>query len=212
MVLDIVVAAIVVLSMTLGFRSGFMRSFLHMAGWILSIVIAFAFAPKLSVFLTEKTGIYDSMNNALSERFADAASVDRVAHGLPDILRDMAESLARQTTETAAATVANLFFASVSFLLVIIAVKLVFFLLVSLLSKRGNSGVRGFVDGVLGLLMGLVKGAFIVFVLLAVMIPVTGLFDAKFTSVIIGWLDSSYFAGTLYDNNILVLIVRDFLM
>ncbi|MCL1981947.1 MAG: CvpA family protein, partial [Clostridiales bacterium] len=112
MILDVVVGFILVLSMVLGFRSGFVWSFLHMAGWLLSVVVAFAFAPKLSAFLLEKTSFYEAIHSTLSERFADAVNIDRVAHALPSILKDMTESLAKETSDAASASVADLLFAT----------------------------------------------------------------------------------------------------
>ncbi|MCL1810530.1 MAG: CvpA family protein, partial [Clostridiales bacterium] len=93
MLLDAIVAVIIILSMAFGFRAGFVWSFLHLAGWLLSIVIAFAFAPKLGAFLKGNTGFYSSMHEALASRFEDAESISRAAHALPDILGDMAGSL-----------------------------------------------------------------------------------------------------------------------
>ena len=193
MPLDAVVAVIIIFSMVFGFRQGFVWSFLHMISWILSIVIAFAFAPKAEEYLLANTGLYGNIEKLLQERITEAVYFRGVA-------------------EAAGNAAADFLFTLISFLLVVFAVKLIFFVLVSLLSKKSHGGVRGFIDGILGLIMGFVKGVFIVSALLAIMIPALSLFDSGLVSIVQGWLDTSYFAGTLFDNNILVLIVRDFLV
>jgi hypothetical protein len=182
-----------------------------MVGWILSIVLAFVLTPTLNAFLTSRGGLYEVMQRALAGRFADAVGIDSISSVLPRILKDTVDSMIRQTTDAAAASVCNLLFTIVSFLMIMLAMKFVFFFIISLLSKKHADGVRGAVDGILGLIFGFVKGIFLVFAALAVMIPFMGLFDTKFIGLISGWLDSSFVAGSLYDNNFLALIVRDFL-
>ena len=201
MVIDVAIAVIVILAMVFGFRSGFVYAFLHMIGWIAAIVISFVWTPAAKEFLLENTDLYDFIYTAISERLTDAAGAMRVSAALPGLITDMA-----------AASVSDFLFTVLAFLLVIIAVKIVFLLLIKLLSKKYHSGMRGIFDGSLGLIVGFVKGICITFILLAVLIPVLGLIDSGFVDVVRGWLDSSYFSGTLYDANIFVLIIRDFLV
>jgi uncharacterized protein YacL len=148
----------------------------------------------------------------LSGRFASASGIENISAALPRILKDTVDAVAKQATDAASASLCDLLFTVISFLIIIAVVKFVFLSIIVLLSKKHANGVRGVVDGIFGLFFGFVKGVFMVFVLLAVMIPVMGLFDAKFIDIIISWLDSSYFAGSLYDNNFIALIVRDFLI
>ena len=212
MVLDIIIAVIVITAMVFGYRSGFLWSFLHMIGWLLSVVLAFVWAPKLNDLIRSNTGIYDALYANLTGRFADAMSLERISAGLPGILKETVNSLAKLAAEAMGASVADLIFAIITFILALIFIKLILFLLMHLLSKKFHSGARGVIDGIAGLLIGFVKGIFIVFVLLAIMIPIVSLIDIKLIGFINDWLDSSRVAGTLYDNNILVLIVRDFLV
>ena len=200
MVLDIIISVIVILAMVFGFRSGFIYTFMHMIGWIAAIVLSFVWNSRAKEFLNANTGIYDSIYSSIAERVTDAASLNRLTAALPNLF-----------TEIAARSVSDFLFNVLSFLIVLLLVKLVFFLLLTLLSKKYNDGMRGIFDGILGLVVGFVKGICIVFVLLAVMIPVLGLIDSDFVDTTRSWLDNSYFAGTLYDNNIFVLIARDFL-
>lgn len=211
MPLDIAIAVILIFAMATGYRSGFTWSFLQMVGWVLSIVLAFVWAPKAGELLREYTGVYDFLHRIISERFSDAVSIDNLTAAFPALLRETVDSFAKLAAETAGTSITDLVFTIIAFLLTLILIKLLLFLLISLLSKRFHSGVRGFIDGILGLLLGFIKGAFIVFLMLAMMIPVMSMINPDLVTVITGWLDSSRIAGTLYDNNFLVLIVRDFL-
>ena len=212
MILDILIVVILVLSMVFGYRAGFVWTFFHMLGWIASIILAFIFTPRMSAFLISNTGLYEVIHRTLSGRFAGAVSIDRISSELPRILKDTVDSLTRQAADAASTSVCDLLFTIVSFLIIVFAVKFVIFAIILTFSKKNANGVRGAVDGILGLIFGFVKGILLVFVLLAVMIPVMSLFDAKFIDIIGVWLDSSFFAGSLYDNNFLALILRDFLI
>ena len=211
MAFDIAIGLIMVLAMVLGYRAGFVWTFLHMIGWLLSVVLAFVYAPKVIEYLRINTDFYESLHKALSDRLGGSIEIADLTAGFPELLAGTINSLARMAIDAAGTSLADLLFAIAAFLLTLIAIKLFLFLLIHLLSKKFNSGVRGVVDGILGLLIGFVKGIFVVFVLFAVMIPAVSYFDAGLVPVVGEILDSSRVAKTVYDNNILVLIVRDFL-
>jgi len=211
MVIDITIAIILILAMAFGYRAGFVYTFLHMIGWIVAVVLAFVWAPRAKEFLLDNTGVYETIYKTVSGQLKEAVGIERLAATLPEILKSMVTSLSKAASEVATVAVSDLLIIIVSFLLVLIAVKLLLYVLVALLSKKHNNGLRGIIDGILGLFIGFVKGIFVVFVLLAVMIPVLGIFDSGLIGIVCDWLDSSYYARTLYDNNIIALIARDFL-
>ena len=212
MVLDIIIAVIVIFAMVFGFRAGFLCTFFHTVGWIVALVLAFVWSSSASLFLHEHTNIYDIIHKAMSAKFADAFAIERLSATLPGLLKEMISSLSRLATEIATDAVSDFLFAVTAFLMLVLLIKLGLYLLTALLSKKHHGGFRGFIDGSLGLVMGFIKGIFVVFVLLAVMIPALGIFDSGLASVVCDWLDSSYFARSLYDNNIIVLVVRDFIV
>ena len=211
MILDIIVAVIVIGAMAIGFRNGFVHTFFHMAGWALAFVAAFFCVPGITVFLTENTGVYASMRESLLEQLSDAAMSRHLVNALPDLLRGAAQAAIEQAAEIAATLLADMLIAIVSFLLAVVVIKLTLWIVARALSKKRVKGTRGFFDGLLGLVLGFVKGMLLVFVLLAVMVPIAGLIDSAYTDFLLDSLRASYFAGTLYDNNLIVLIVRDFL-
>ena len=103
-------------------------------------------------------------------------------------------------------------FAILCFALVVIAVKIVIFIIIHLLSKRNNqNGVVGFADGLAGMVTGFAKGMIVVFVLFALMVPVMNMFFPEHIEAAMKALETSRFAGDLYNNNLLLLIVRDFM-
>jgi len=53
--LDIIVLVILILSMALGYRNGFVYSVFHGLGWLISIIVSFFLFPKVIWFFEECT-------------------------------------------------------------------------------------------------------------------------------------------------------------
>ncbi len=205
--LDIVIGLIFVVSTAAGFRQGFVRTFIHTAGWILSLVLGFAWYSRVEEYLRTETNFYDSIYDKIADRIvADgSAAVGSFTAGLPSILNEFIDSFKNNVAAVIASGVADFLFRIICFLLVVIGIRLAFLFLSSLLSKKNNEGLLGFVDGFFGLLAGAVKGLLLIFLFLALLVPVISLSTGDGLSAA---LESSRIAGVLYDNNYLLLMVK----
>ena len=77
-----------------------------------------------------------------------------------------------------------------------------------LLSKDYAGGFRGFFDGFFGLVFGLIKGMVIVFLFLLVLMPVANIVSPDLTTSVVHQLDTSMFAQTLYNNNVILILIQ----
>ena len=94
-----------------------------------------------------------------------------------------------------------------SFVLIIIVIRIVLGLLVNMVkSSRDKEGFTGTVDWILGLIIGMVIGLFTVFLFLALLFPVASIVAPGHSQEIMLWFDGSFFSQDLYDNNLLLLI------
>ena len=210
---DIIVIAILVFGLVFGFRSGFIYTFIHTIGWLLALLIGFIWAPKLCDFITQKTDFYNSLYNAFLIRFSESFTIadDTVAQ-LPEILAKFIDSTEMNFVSSVSKTMTDLCFSIISFLLVVLAVKLMLWLITEMFSKKQNGGFTGLLDGILGLAFGLMRSFLVVFFLLALLVPVSSFLAPDTASALIESLSKSVFPKDLYDNNLLMLIVRDFLI
>ncbi len=212
MIFDLVVGAIIIFAMVQGYRNGFISTFLHMIGWILAIVLGFVWSKQVKEFLLEKTDIYDSIYKNIYQKFSENLTNTQTSFdGLPTIISSGLKEFSSNVAETMAESLSSILFTIMSFLLVMFCIKLVLWLFTLLLSKKNNDGISGFADGLLGMLFGMIKGVLFVYVLLAVLIPVVSLVSPEHTMTITKALSDSHLAKELYDNNLILLIVRDFL-
>lgn len=212
--MDIAVLVIILGSTVLGYVQGFMRTFLHTVGWLLAIVLSFAWYPAIVDFLKDKTDFYDTMHNSVSAQLtagvgdAAAGGTETALSGIPNILAQAFQAASDAVADSMAGGITDLLFNIVGFLLVIAAIKFIFWLLISLFSKRDNDGITGWFDGIFGAAFGGVKGIVIVFILLAILVPVMELSSGTF---FLDSLHASKITESLYDNNIVFVMVKEFL-
>ncbi len=211
MVIDVIIGIIVIGTMAWSFHKGFVHTFLRTIDWVLAIVAAFLWSSKLGDFLMEKTDIYSNMLERTQEKFQGSMeSATSGVNSLPSIFGDFINNTTQKIATDMAIVVTDRIYGILCFALIVIGVKLVIFALITLLSKENNEGFLGFTDGIAGMIIGFVKGMILVFLLLALMLPAVNMLSPEHTDAVMKSLDNSYYAGELYDNNFLLLIVRDF--
>jgi len=208
--MDIAIAAIVLLSAAFGFMSGFVKTFLHTVGWILSIVLGFIWYPQLKTFLMEHTNYYDSMRDNVSGRLSDAAgsAISESFGNIPDVLQRTFSAAAETLTTSLADTVTDLFFSIITFVIIIAFIKSLFWLLIQLFSKTKNEGITGMTDGLLGFGFGALKGLLLVLILMALMVPISNFADTSFFTDSIAKSTAGSF---LYNSNPLLWFSRGLL-
>lgn len=208
--MDIAIAVIVGLSAVFGFVSGFVKTFLHTVGWILSIVLGFIWYPQLKDFLIDNTNYYFSMKDAVTGRLdaAAGAAITETFENIPDVLVRAFIAASETLSSSLADTITNLFFSLISLVMIVAGIKLIFWILIQLFSKTKNEGFTGFVDGILGFGFGLLKGILLILILMALMVPISNFADTSFFTEAI---DQSQVAKILYNANPILLFVKGLL-
>lgn len=190
MILDIALIVIVVLCAVSGFRRGFGYTFIHTAGWIIAVVVAFMATSPVKDYLTE--------NTSLLEEFIP---VIPAASDTPTILG-----------EGVVAITSNMIFTIVVFLGIFIAVKLVLWIILALITRSDRGGFVGAVDGIFGGVFGIVKGCVLVLVIVLVMIPLADIFLPDFAPKLESAVDGSYITDAAYNSNPLLLLLQGLLV
>lgn len=214
MVLDIIVAIIVLTAMVLGFRKGFAHTFLHTIDWILALVAAVIWSSKLGELIMEKTDFYTTLYNKVEAKFTESFSNATAGFdSLPRIFGDAIDNATSKMAAEMAQTMTDRIFSIICFVLMVLLVKLVIWLIIAVIAKKDedDDSLIGFTDGLAGMLVGFLKGMIITFVVLALMMPVLNMFSPEKIEFVMKSMENSYFAGDLYENNFLLLIVRDFM-
>lgn len=211
---DGIIAIIVIFAMVQGYRHGFVQTFLHTVGWILAVVLGFVWYPNVIDFLKNKTDFYDAIHGRIAERISEGTgnTADTAMSGIPEVIRSLLDKAVDSATSAIANSMSdsltNLIFNLIGFLAVALIIKLILLSLTFLFSKDKNKGIIGGIDGFLGLFAGVVRGAILVYILLALMVPITSLTGSHF---LMDHLDGSVLGSYLYDNNLILQVVKGFL-
>lgn len=156
------------------------ETFASAFGWIFSLFFTMAYSPVLAQYLTENTPlkgiVSDFTMTQVRSMVKEAAGTtgSASASDLPAIIADaLANAASGRLEEIArpiADSLADTFISVLSFILMMIVIKIILRFFEKLVKKLHKSKTVGTVDGILGMVFGVVKGAAIIYFLMAVLI------------------------------------------
>lgn len=210
MVMDIIILAVLMLTIFLTMRKGFAMSVVNFFKGFVSLVIAWIFCDDLSEWLMTKTEAGVNTMNHISENLTAKWESSDIYMALPDLFKEGGGSeFSSSLIMDGAEKLASILLTIICFALIVLGLRLVLAIIGSLFSHKNNKGFTGAMDWILGLVLGIVLGLIYVFVLLALMVPVLGLIMPEHCQTVMTWLDESFIAGDLYNNNLLLILFRD---
>ena len=206
MILDFITAALIVVPMGIGMAKGFLYIAVRLLGWVGALVGGFFAAPFVRKLL-ENGFVGKHIHEALENHFQSTADgVTGAADGLPAILSGAIDQAVNNTVELLVQAMQNLILTMISFLAVVVLIRLILIFIIRPISKKKGDSPVSFVNKVLGLLVGSIEGLLLAFLFLAALIPVMNMASPETAEAIAEGLKFSYLAGTLYDGNLLLAI------
>ena len=203
MVMDIAVLTVLVLTIFFSMRKGFALTVAGFFKGFVSLIIAWFFCDDLALWLMSSTSVGTGAVKRISEGLSAKWESSDIYMALPDLFK--------QSGGDAAAKIASLLLTILCFAAIVFVLRVVLGLAGRASSHKYNGGFAGIMDWLLGLILGTILGVLYVFVFLALLFPVVGLFMPQQCETVMSWLDSSVVAGDLYNNNLLLILFRDFL-
>ncbi|MBP3758769.1 MAG: CvpA family protein [Firmicutes bacterium] len=206
MKMDIAVILIFALTIFFTMRKGFVSTIAGFLKGIASVAAAYFLAGPLGKFI-EGTSVGAATEFRISEQLSSRLGSSEAYNSLPGIFREGVDSISSGFIAETAADINHVAWIVLSFVLIIIVIRIVLGLLVNMVkSSRDKEGFTGTVDWILGLIIGVVIGLFTVFLFLALLFPVASIVAPGHSQEIMLWFDGSFFSQDLYDNNLLLLI------
>ncbi len=209
--MDIAVLAIGVISVIVGFKHGFLQTLSGVVSLVLSFVLATAFHPYATEYLSStplRDTIYTSVSSVISVPEEEAVRISDYGTGKLNLPREMTNNMQRNVDLAAEAVeqkitdmITNAAMNIISMLMVFFAVRLVLFILTAISGIIRKMPVIGFGNGLLGALFGLLRGMFLVYLLLAIVA-----FSASVSpnNGAVQSVKQSELAKVMYHNNILL--------
>lgn len=208
MILDILVIIIFVIFALRGKNRGIGESLIRLAALIGGIALGTALTKPLSALLLQ-TPLRASVQSGLENAFhgTKANLMDFIPKAIGTTLQD----LGIQDLSIDVSHFTQLAILVLSFLLIILVVNLISLALRRRLHAARKKGTLvGSTDSAAGFLTGVLKGILFVFLFLAFMFPLAGVFMPDQIQNINEQLNNSYIAGPLYDINPLLLLLKKF--
>ena len=204
---DIAICVIVFLSAVCYAHIGFARTVISTLQWVLCLALGLLFTDDIKDFIYN-TGIGAHMEKSIAASLAQKAEESDAMSSVPGIFSNWAGSAADYAAKETAENITGLILMVLSFLLIVFTIKIALFVLTHLLSKEYNDGPVAFIDSTGGLILGVILGVFYVLVAMAVLVLVMHWLPEDTADMIREYLDNSYFSGIIYDNNPLLLLIK----
>ena len=215
MLLDILVGAIVIITMVRGYRHGFLENALNTFGWLIGLVVSFVVSPLFKNFLIDNTQWDEAIYLRVSEKTQEMFSPTQVEAGLPDIIQEsfaeFTQTVMGNAADSLATSLSMLWMSVLSFVILTVICNLAFKMILATGSKKKSRNIIGTVDGFVGLMFGFVKGIIYVFIVLALLFPVATMAKPETYTILMDSLYASNIALELYDNNLLMLVIEGLL-
>lgn len=206
MILDVAVIGIFTISTIAGKRHGFLETILRLGMLVLSLVCGVMFTESVADWLC----VMD-MDSILRERLSEYAMNGQInpASLIPGEIGETLTEITDSTLTTSVRSLANIIVTTTAFMIIVIIVSIFARWLRKKLHKsKLEKGVIGTVDDGVGLMIGALKGAILVCLFLAFLLPITGIFVPDRINEVSELLNKSYIAGYVYDINPLLGFMR----
>lgn len=206
MILDAIILIILIFPMAVGMYRGLIYMGVHMLSWAAAFAAAFIFSEPLAGILKDGSA-YTVISDDLAEKFNSSADSMLIAcDGLPDIISGGLKATAESASDMMAQMIASALISIISFLIIIFIVKLILRILLRTAANRESRSLLSKGDKLAGFAVGAAEGVFFVFLFLMILVPVVNFSGSDMSAYLVKSLDDSVIAGTLYDNNLLLLI------
>ena len=208
MFFDVLIVVIIVLCAVFGFRAGFLISLTRLVGWIGALAVAFLYHNQVAAWVLAHTDWHDKLGkrillicNQFVDLFQKGATTDVPAGVATAVGTDAAAR---------AAEVANSLTGHLFPVLVFVGIKVVLLILTILLSKKFHGGFLGFIDGFVGLLLGLFSSVAAILVVFAFILPLSFMISTNAYAFISTQMSDSIIASFIYQNNPILDIINGF--
>lgn len=186
--LDILVLVIILLYALKGWRRGFILSVFSIVGYFISLIMARAFAPKITRYLIVNTNVSSWVDNLLGDKLKNVTQIN--------VPTNMVTGFATETILSV-----------ICFFIIFGVTSLIIFNIGQLANGVTRLPVVGKVNRFGGMVFGTIKGFLLAFIVLALLSFVVNIGNTEIASTI----DNTVVVKTMYDNNPILYLISEVL-
>ncbi len=208
-VIDIVVIAILVLNIIIGYKKGLINVVFNILAFFIAIIITFILYKPVSNFIINNTEIDDKIKQTIIENSKKEDNSDNektessniIQKYVEDSIKNAEEDAKEKTIELVANTISIRGVEILTGILLFIVTRLILIVLGFITKFVANLPLIKQFNEIGGVLYGLFKGLLIIYIILTIMFFVVSI-NQK--GIISKTIENSYITKILYDNNIIV--------
>ena len=214
-VLDIVIVALLALSIFLGYKKGLVGVAFKILSFIIAIVLAFALSKPIGNLIIENTDFDDNIHNTIKTTLESKPTENISKEEKTDTSKVITDYLAgeikKATSEkqneialTVATNLTNTIIQAICFIGIYILARIVLFFFKFLAESLAELPIVKQFNEAGGVLYGILRGIFIVYLFFGIVSLLASIIDlGDFLAVI----NSSYIGSFAYNNNLLLKIL-----
>lgn len=205
---NVAIVALLAISAITGWRKGFGAVIFSCFRWLICIAGAFFASYPLKDFLIDKTDLQTALMAHVKTTLGSSNSGSSFFSAIPQQVRGVFESYS--ASSKMASTMADTLMSIIAFLLAFIILIVVTKLFEFALSRKKKDDAIGIINGLLGGAFGLIRGVFVVGLILLALFPVLTFADPEAASPIVNGIRQSEVAALLYDHNPITMLLQMF--
>jgi len=208
-IMDILAAVILLFSLIRGAQKGFAQTLVSFMQWFICIIAGFFLCASVKEYLVRQTDFDEAINRYILDQINTTIEESAPYNAMPDLFSEWINSESSDFVYGTSASLTDVILTVISFVAVIIVIKVICGFFALIFSKEYHDGLIGFLDGFVGFLFGAVRGVLLVFLVFAVLVPVLSLLPGTLSVALKTAMDQSYVASFIYDDNLILILVRD---
>ncbi len=209
MIVDIIIIAVLIISIAVGIHNGMIVSLVNIFSLIIAIAVSFLLCKPVGNFVIEKTNIDDNIRTFISQKFPMNDTEIKIENtGLPSIMESHIQDAANSVNETkdniidqtsSQLTIEIIYVLSFVCLFIIVQLLLNIVKLISRIITK--LPILKQINQVGGAILGLAEGVIIVYSVFAVISIISPTLK---DTIILEQINNSYIGNQIYNNNILL--------
>lgn len=209
-ILDIIIIAIMALSIFLGYKKGLVKVAVKLCAFLIAVIVTLIFYKPVSNMIIDNTQLNEKIENIIIENGTKELEQSNEEEQ-KNILENMQEYVENSVTQTQNEIVTNaakeISVRLINILVIVslfIATRLLLILLVLISDLITNIPIIKQFNEIGGILYGTIRGLALIYVILAIVFLITSITS---NNDIIATINSSYITQFMYNNNILLNII-----
>ena len=208
-IVDIVIIAILALSIIMGYKKGLINVIFNIFAFLLAIIITLVLYKPVSNIIIENTDIQAKIETAIIEntkgeenkKEEEEKTENGIQKYIENTMQNAEEDAKSKAIEVVAKDVSTKCIEIITALILFVITRIILIVLKFLTETLANLPIVKQCNEIGGLLYGVIKGILIIYVILTIMFFIISLKPEGMTENLI---ETSYITKFLYNNNIIV--------